>query len=239
MSLVVSLAVLVVSAPASVQTSVEADVWVDGRTQFTLTKTHELGPDGEAVIRSVYRDLKGAEVLIMHAELRHGRPVRVTAHQRQTHVAGTVRMGPGRVDFELISAKGEVQRDHAQVLGVVMVGPALTPYLQSDEAWKRLVRGEAVRVQIAAWERMSTYEFEFKRADSSSPEQLIVLMRPTTWLVRAFVEEMRYTFDLGTRRLLRYRGPVGLKRMSKDGGATGLSAEVVYRSEPAAHGRPD
>jgi hypothetical protein len=207
-----------------------ADVVVGGETLFTLEKTHTEGPEGRAQVRSVYRDQAGADALVMQADLRDHRPTRVEIEHVQAGLHAEVTIRPGKVSFEVRDRSGTVVKSEEEVLGVVMVGPGLTGYLQADEAWGRLTRGEPVPIQIAAWERRSTYGFELvPSAELSSSERLVVKMRPTAWVVRAFVEEMRYVFERSTRRLLRYEGPVGVKRVGPDGALSDLSAAVVYR----------
>ena len=207
-----------------------ADVQVDGRTMFTLEKTHVRGEGGRAEVKSVYRDLKGDEALVLEAALSHDRPTHVSVVHGQAGLRAEVDITPGKVAFEITERGGAVKRTEEEVLGVVLVGPGLTGYLQSDEAWRRLTRGEPVPIKIAAWERASTYGFELVRSEASTEAKLVVLMRPTAWVVRAFVDEMRYTFDRATRRLERYEGPVGVKRVAADGRLSALDAVVVYRA---------
>lgn len=222
---------IAVGAPETVR----ADVRVKGQTLFTLEKTARVVDERRAHVRSVYRDRAGRVALIMEAELVAGRPVRVRADDRQSGRRGEVRVKPGKVEFVRTDRDGEEERASSEVLGVVLVGPGLTGYIQSDEAWRRLERDEPVPIQIAAWEQLDTYGFELRRAEADDPNQLVVIMRPSSWVVRAFVEKMRYVFDRRTRRLLRYSGPVGVKRLDADGDLAAIEAEVVYtpRLEPA------
>ena len=218
-----TLALLAVANPSVVH----AELRAEGRVLFTLEKTHTETADGTLQVRSVYRDPKGVEALVMEATLQNDRPIEVRADDRQGKTRGVVKMRPGRVEFERTDATGEVERESVDVNGIVMVGPGLTRYLQSDEAWKRLERGEKVRLQIAAWERMGTYPFDLMVVGGDE-ETVQVIMRPGSWVVRAFVDEMRYTFERRTRRLKRYRGPVGVKKVEDDGSLSALVAEVVY-----------
>lgn len=218
------LLVIAVASPSTVH----AEVRSGGRTLYTLEKTHE-ATGNTARIHSVYRDRSGAPVLVMKAELVAGRPVHVEADHRQTGARGRVRLEPGRVHFERVDPDGDVDKSSQEAMGVVLVGPELTHYIQSDEAWRRLMRDEPVPIRIAAWEQMDTYGFELRRVESRDRERVVVQMRPSSWVVRAFVERMVYTFDASSRRLLRYAGPVGVKRKDADGELSPMTAEVVYR----------
>lgn len=223
LSISASLLLVAVGAPSTVH----ADVRLQGQTRYTLVKTHTPKGRGRVQIRSVYRDRRGGTALVMEADVVGGRPVEVRADNRQDGLRATVKISAGKVAFERHSDGGEDDTSTSEALGVVLVGPELSDYIQSDEAWRRLERGERVPIRIAAWRKMDTYAFELKRLRETESE-LTVRMQPSSWMVRAFVDEMVYTFDRHSRRLLRYHGPVGVECKDEDGDLAPLVADVVY-----------
>lgn len=226
MALASALLILALADPGVIR----ADVKAGGQTLFTLEKIHTPGQGGRETWKSIYRDLKGAEVLTLESEIYDHRPTKVVVVHSQVDLRAEITIKPGKVIFEVREKSGEVERTEEDVMGVVMVGPGLTAYLQSDDAWPRLLRGEPVPMKIAAWVRRSTFSFEMvPDAARSTDEHLVVKMRPTSFVVRAFVSDMTYTFDRASRRLLEYVGPVAVKRVGSDGALSDLTAAVVYR----------
>jgi len=209
---------------------IRADVKAGGKTLFTLEKIHTPGEGGRETWKSIYRDLKGVEVLTLESEIYDHRPTKVVVKHPQVDLRAEITIKPGKVIFEVRERSGEVERTEEDVMGVVMVGPGLTAYLQSDDAWPRLLRGEPVPLKIAAWSRRSTFGFEMVPDEAlSTAERLVVKMRSTSFVVRAFVPDMTYTFERASRRLLEYVGPVAVKRVGPDGALSDLTAAVVYR----------
>lgn len=223
--LALGLTVLLLASPPTAH----ADVIVKGKKAFTLTRRHTPDKAGRPHIRSTFYDGQGKPVLIMDARMRGDYPVQVHIQQLQSKESGRIDLSPGRVNFEVTTPTGAKETSQDDALGIIFVGPALTDWIVTDGPWRRLVAGETVDFKVAAWRRMSTYGFELERHESSDDKTLVLTMAPSNIIYQAFAKEMRYAFDLKTRRMLRYSGLTALKMPDEDGDLEDVVAEIVFR----------
>lgn len=223
------LGVLLLAATPATQTSTEtADVFVDGAKAFVLQRTiQRTGP--HARVKSTFFDRGGRVALVFDAAVYGDRPSRVRVEQRQSKERGVVRVGSGKVGFEVRTAEGETETSDEEALGIVFVGPALTDWMVSEGPWRRLMAGEQVEFKVAAWRRMAVYSFRLEKVASPDPTKVVLQMEPTNLVYRAFAGDMRYVIDKATRRHLEYHGITALKQPDDDGDLEDVTARIVYR----------
>jgi hypothetical protein len=129
-----------------------------------------------------------------------------TLHANQLGHTGTIRVEGDAVTFR-------VQRDGREQVRVerqrapIVVGPTLVGYIVThlDELATR-----TLAVRFAVLDRLETIGFELHTVDAGDGE-VRVRLEPASFFVGLFVDPTDFTFDRGTRRLVRIEGLVPTK----------------------------
>lgn len=186
-----------------------------------------VGEDGGAQIAAhITRDLQGN---VIHAESAitddHYGLSRCDLLVDQLGRSGSLAVEGDALLMTLRDARGERSRtEHAA--GPVAAGPSLVGFVV--EHLEALEGGEAIALRFASIERLHTYAFRLRLAESDSGERLVE-MKARSPLVRAAVGPVRMWFDdQGLITHLQGRVPPKIRSGRR---LAPLDARVVYRFE--------
>ncbi|MEL6545107.1 MAG: hypothetical protein AAFQ82_10815 [Myxococcota bacterium] len=204
-------------------------VMVDGEQLFTIEHFEQDLGDGVVQIRRRTLDQKGAVAYTVHAKLKNGLQQDMQTDHPQRKLKGRVRFDNGVVRYELTKADGSVERDTDRVDGPVMSAPGLVSFMQRDAVWRDLLAGETVELTYVSWSRQSTYGFRLKKSSRSTDRKTVVVMQPSSWIIRQVFPDIFYTFRTEDRRLTRYQGQISVKKVEPDGDLSDVVADVRFR----------
>jgi hypothetical protein len=188
--------------------------------------------DGLLESTHVTRDPSGATAI--HESATHSADyalVTYTLHANQLGQTGTIRVDGERVSFERVDAAGRRRTRDERVAAPVVVGPTLVGHIARNLAALR--SGRVLPVRFAVLDRLETLGFELEAVEFG-PVQTRVRMRPSSLLLRLFVDPIDFTFDTAAAKLVHLEGRVPPK--VRDGeGWRDLDARVEYRYVAAAY----
>lgn len=208
------------------------EITVEGKTLFKIEHFESPRGDGVVNIRRRTLDASGKLAYEVHAELARGLQRSMVCNHPQRKLTGKVTFEAGRVLFERTDPDGSITRNSVRVSGPVMSAPGLVAFMQKTENWQRLLSGQTVPFTYASWSRQSTYGFRLKKSDRSTHDHLVIVMQPSSWFIRQVIPNMFYTYSTKTRRLLRYRGRVSVKKVEADGGLSDINLADVSFTYP-------
>ena len=82
--------------------------------------------------------------------------------------------------------------------------------------WDGLVKGETAEMRFAVLARQETIGFQMRKVEKTaegalSEGQVAFRMKPSNWLISAFVDPIEMVFDQSSKKLLRMRGLIPAK----------------------------
>lgn len=179
----------------------------------------------------VTREPSGATAI--HESALHGADyglVSYTLHANQLGQVGTIRVEGDQVVFERVDAGGRRTRSE-RIEAPVVVGPTLVGHIVRH--LPELRSGAVLDVRLGVLDRLETLGFELQAVEGEAGETRI-RMRPSSLLLRLFIDPIHFTFDTASARLVHLEGRVPPKVRDGDGWRD-LDARVEYRYVMAAY----
>jgi hypothetical protein len=206
---------------------------VTGAPIFTQ-KTHvESKDDGNFHHTSSIADAKGVEVMTETAVFHGSRLISQKVDQLQSHESVDVDVAGEKVTYKTYSILKDGTR-HLEKTNVTdaksdfIAGPTSESFLR--EHWDELVSGKTVQSDFSIPEFSKPIGFEFKKKpdeEISGKKALVIKMSPSSFFISLVADPMELSFDLTSKRIVRYRGRTPMKKMTGDK-AKAFDAEILY-----------
>lgn len=134
--------------------------------------------------------------------------------QKQMGTEGVVELKDGRVHFSY-TKDGKTKTADEKASDNVVVGPSLVPHMQKN--WSSITQGKTTKVRMAVADRLETVGFEYfkEKDDTLNGEKVVVVkMKPSSFIIAALVNPMRFYFSPDGKRLVEFHGRTQGKKKS-------------------------
>lgn len=170
--------------------------------KFTYEKYDDTQGD-KFITRSVYKDLSG-EVLVEEKMTKvNGVMSKYEIDQKQLKQKGWIVAEGDKVTFNLKKFRKKNYPQEVSKPKNFLVGLELVSSMVKN--WDSIVSGKTYTVKLGVWHRQEAITFDIKK-DSSDDKKMVFKMSPTSFLIRAVVDPIYFTFDKGTKELISYKG---------------------------------
>ncbi len=172
--------------------------------------------EGLTVSTSVYTDPAGKELVREVTELeKAGDKDRVKSYkisQKQLGAEGVVEVKEGKAHFSY-TRDGKTKTSQESVGEDFIVGPFIVDYIQ--RYWSEISGGKKIKARLAVPDRQETVGFEYTREgeeDVNGQKTVVVKMKPSSIIISALVDPLRFYFTPDGKRLIQMRGRTQVKR---------------------------
>jgi hypothetical protein len=194
---------------------------------FEVARTESGAPDHlKASTRFTTPD--GKPVVTEEAEIAGGRIRKYAVNQLQTGESGGYEVRGGKVHFTWVKGN-DADSDEEDATDALISGPTTMDFLAAH--WPAILAGQDVEARFAVPERQETVGFEFFKVGEEMRDGRAVVqvkMKPTSFLIAAIVDPLRFWIDRETVRLVELRGRT-LPKVKIGGKWKDLDADIVYR----------
>lgn len=200
---------------------------------FNYTSEFEQNGDSLTFVSTV-TDLEG-QVLVIEKTVAtdDGRTVvSFEQDQKQLGTLGKLEVRDGKIHFSF-TKDGKTKTDEEKVSGHFIVTSTLVANVRND--WAKIMKGETVKVRLGVLDRLETIGFQFKKEADTLPSGgpgHLVKMKPSSVIISALVNPLRFGFDTEGHHLLELEGRTNVK-VKVDGKWKDFDGYTVY-SYPAA-----
>ena len=164
------------------------------------------------VQRNEFKDLSGKLLVNETAELIDGKLSKMSVTQPQTGESGSIAVKGKTIHFTYTDMKGKVEKKTEPLTDNFNVHMTIIKYIQSH--WRELMKGKSVRVRMGVWQRAETVGFKIWHDSNTivdGKKHIILVMKPTTFIIRALVNPLYFTFKAGGIFLTTYKGRIAPK----------------------------
>jgi hypothetical protein len=172
--------------------------------QFTYERFEDNKGDS-STIRAVYKDLDGKVLTEEVMSLQKGELVKYEIQQKQTNEKGWIEVAGDKVTFNLKKPK---KRNYPQTEDKpkdFIVGLMIVPTIK--KSWDTIIKGKNKEIRLGVWHRQESVGFKLSK-EKVDDKQMVVKMAATSFLIRAIVKPLYFTFDVKTKNLVSYKGRV-------------------------------
>jgi hypothetical protein len=193
---------------------------------FNLKRTEKDLGNAKLEAKVVFTDVAtNKEAVTEDVLYERERPVKYVLKKPQINEEGQLEIKDGKLLFSY-TAEGKTKTDDEDDVPNLIMGPYVVEYLTKH--WDTLVKGDEVKTRFAALDRKETVGFTFKRIDQEkNPEQVVIRMKPSSFIIAAMVHPLIFTFDKASKKLHTVVGRTLPKRRVDDKWKD-LEAEIVY-----------
>jgi hypothetical protein len=217
-----------VSSANAIET-VTGQVKKQGGTEvlFNYKRTEEkLG--AQKILTNTYYNLDGSIAVQDTAYLdESGKLLRYEHEQKQVGAKGYAKFEGGEVKIHYEHA-GDTTNESEDLEGEVVIGPILSAKVL--ENMDSMIKGKDFHFRYVVLARGETIGFRFKflgKTKLSGKEHLSFQMEPSSWVIRALVDPLKFYYDAETRRLRKVTGRT-VPKIKVDGKFKDLDADTYY-----------
>lgn len=193
--------------------------------QFKAEKFHKR--QGELLLdRTVYKDLNGEVLVEETMTLKNDQLQRYDVEQKQLNQQAWIEVSEKDVIFNLKKPRKNNYPQTYKKPENFVVNPQIVPFIKSH--WESLNNGKEERIHLGVWNRQEAIRFALIKDSSSTTEQLVIKMSPTSLIIRAAVAPIYFTFDTQTKNLKLYKGRTSPK-MKSGGSFSDYDALTKYQ----------
>ena len=188
--------------------TMKGDVFdLSGKKKFYEFQRYTSEKGADKNLKNLFKDLKGETVIEEKASLKNGVLQNYEITQKQTGESGQISVQGKKVTFTYKKKDGKVQTETEDWADNFIIGMTLVPHLKKN--WERLLKGDSLRTRLGVWHRTETVGFKFwkeseKKVDGK--DSVVVVMKPTSFVIRALVDPLYLTFDKQTKTLVSIKG---------------------------------
>jgi hypothetical protein len=226
------LALLLLASAAARAENYTATLYEQGsqraKTLYTMTSAETMAGGALASVRRVYTAVDGKEAALEEATFEAGRLKTFRLDLTQAGEQGRMEVSGGKLVFSY-TAHGKTETASEDAAADLTVPATVVPFLHAR--WDELAAGKKVTARLAALERRETVGFQWTVEEQTTVEgrpAMVVVMKPSSFIIAALVKPIRMTFDKESRRLLEYWGRTPPKRQV-DGKWEPLDIDAVFR----------
>lgn len=170
----------------------------------------------QVAITSTYTDSAGKPLVIETSEFtKEGERWRVKSYrisQKQLGAEGVVEVSNGKTNFTY-TKDGKTKTSDEKASDELIIGPGIANYIQSN--WAKITGGKTVKGRLAVADRLETVGFDyFKEGEEEirGEKAVVVKMKPSSFIIAAIVNPLRFYFTSDGKRLIQIRGRTQVKR---------------------------
>lgn len=201
---------------------------LSGKKKFYDFQRYTGGSDQKKVLKNIFKDMKGQVVVEEKASLKGDALLNYKMTQNQTGESGEISLSGKKVHFVYKKKDGTLKKATEDLDDNFIIGMTLVPHLKKN--WEKLSKGDSLRTRLGVWNRAETVGFKFWKKSYkkiNGKEAMVVVMKPTSFVIRALVDPLYLTFDKATKELLSIRGRTSPK-VQKDGKWKDFDAFISY-----------
>ncbi|WP_413561473.1 hypothetical protein [Bdellovibrio sp. HCB209] len=186
-------------------------------------------PQGaETIVQSEFRDIHGNIAVTEKGVVSGDKLVSFEIVRKQTNESGKILVDGDKLSFEYFDTNGKKKTAEEKVKGFVLCSSNFGAFVKSN--WEAFKKGDSVSVRFAVWDRLETVGFtirKIKNTEIKGEKVLELEMKPTSFVIAALVDPVRFYYSESDQNLRMMKGRVPPKVL-RDGKWKDLDAEVVY-----------
>lgn len=199
---------------------------------FNYVSEVEYDGDRRSYVNTV-TDLEGKVLVIEKTVATNGGRTVVSFEQdqKQLGTVGKLEVRDGKIHFTF-TKDGKTKTDEEKVTDDFVVTSTLVANVRND--WAKIIKGESIKVRLGVLDRLETVGFQFKKESDTIPSGAaghLVKMKPSSVIISALVNPLRFGFDAEGRYLLEIEGRTNVKVMV-DGKWKDFDGFTVYSYPP-------
>ncbi len=147
--------------------------------------------------------------------------------QKQISTVGKLEVRDGKVFFHF-TKDGKAKSDDEKAGPDFIVTSTLLKYVQNN--WAGIQKGETVKARLGVLDRMETVGFQFTKESENGQDVasgVIVKMKPSSVIIAAMVNPLRFNFSADGKRLFSLEGRTSVK-LKVDGKLKDFDGYTVY-----------
>ncbi len=184
--------------------------------------------DGIFHAESTYSDQEMNPVVIEKADFKGPELIKYEIDHKQLEQVGTIEVKEGQVLFSKTES-GKTKTAKEKAKENLVVPPSLVYYTHSK--WSVIMSGKNLEIRLAVWDRLETVGFRLKKIkeiEFEGNKAILVKMDPTSFIIRALVDPIYFTFAADGSKLYMVKGRTAPK--IKEGSQwKDLDAEIYYK----------
>jgi hypothetical protein len=185
----------------------------------------EQGDAKHLSVKLQFKNIDGTLAAEETATVENSKVVEYAVNQVQTNERGKLLVNEGKVNFEY-TREGKTETNQENLADNLVVPPTVVDYVLAR--FDKIKAGETIPVRLGVLDRKETVGFEFfKDKDKSTPDTVVVKMKPSSIFIAAVVDPLYFTFDSEGKGLIEIVGRT-LPKQKVDGQWRDLDANIVY-----------
>lgn len=132
--------------------------------------------------------------------------------QKQLNAEGVVEVANGKASFTY-TRDGKKKTADEKATDELLVGPGIANFIQAN--WAQITGGKTLKGRLAVADRLETVGFDYFREgeeDVRGEKSVVVKMKPSSFIIAAIVNPLRFYFTPDGKRLIQIRGRTQVKR---------------------------
>jgi hypothetical protein len=175
----------------------------EGKKKMFLYERYQAEEGGKTKDRSVYKSLDG-EVLVEETMVSsNGKLERYDIDQKQLKKKGWIEVKGDKVVFNLKKPRKRNYPIETKMPKNFIVGLQITPAIR--ENWNSIITGKDYKFKLGVWHRQEAITFKISK-EKLDDKVAVFKMSPSSFIIRAIVDPLYFTFDAKTQALISYKG---------------------------------
>ena len=178
----------------------------EGKVKKFNYEKYETIEGNKKLVRAVYKNLDGKILTEEKVEFVDDQLVRYDMDQRQLKQKAWIEVKNKKISFNLKKFRKRNYPVEEKLHSNFIIGLQLVPTMIDN--WTLLEEGKEKEIKLGVWHRQESITFDLKKDKSSNDKELVIKMSPASFLIRAIVNPIYFTFDKKSKALTSYKGRV-------------------------------